>query len=190
MTPSNVGISPQSEVTVSVVCRLKGEFRDTLIRVDSGFWIDSCCIRWLTNRIRRVSVKLGFDHFYHTALSHRSRWWRAPEIIVNWEHYNSKIDVWSVGCIMAELVRLSPLFPGTDHLDQLRRIISITGTPTEQELLELCQPGMFLARLTLCRDRHGRSELACSSPPIHPRRGTICSSGRLACTVSHFVDRW
>ena len=79
---------------------------------------------------------------------HSKRWWHAPELLVNWEHYNNKIDIWSVGCIMAELLRHTPLFPGNDYLDQLQRIIAILGTPTEQELNELCMPRMFLTHLT------------------------------------------
>ena len=74
------------------------------------------------------------------------RWWRAPEVMVSWEQYNNKLDIWSVGCIMAELLRLTALFPGTDYMDQLRRIINILGTPTEQELNELCLEGKYLQR--------------------------------------------
>merc|ERR1712002_931579 len=50
-----------------------------------------------------------------------TRWYRAPEIMLNWMHYNKTVDVWSVGCIMAELLASSPLFPGMDHIDQVCR---------------------------------------------------------------------
>lgn len=50
---------------------------------------------------------------------------------------------------MAELLRLTPLFPGTDYMDQLRRIINILGTPTEQELNELCLEGKCLQQSLL-----------------------------------------
>jgi len=63
-----------------------------------------------------------------------TRWYRAPEIMLNWMHYNQTVDVWSVGCIMAEMLTGRTLFPGTDHIDQLTRILQLCGTP-EQETL-------------------------------------------------------
>uniref|UniRef100_A0A3B4A511 mitogen-activated protein kinase n=1 Tax=Periophthalmus magnuspinnatus TaxID=409849 RepID=A0A3B4A511_9GOBI len=62
-----------------------------------------------------------------------TRWYRAPEIMLNWMHYNMTVDIWSVGCIMAELLTGRTLFPGTDHIDQLKRIMTLVGTP-EPEL--------------------------------------------------------
>lgn len=45
-----------------------------------------------------------------------TRWYRAPEIMLNWMHYNQTVDIWSVGCIMAELMTGKTLFPGTDRI--------------------------------------------------------------------------
>ncbi|XP_075051770.1 mitogen-activated protein kinase 14 isoform X6 [Mixophyes fleayi] len=64
-----------------------------------------------------------------------TRWYRAPEIMLNWMHYNQTVDIWSVGCIMAELLTGRTLFPGTDHIDQLKLILRLVGTP-EPELLQ------------------------------------------------------
>nr|DBA33776.1 TPA: hypothetical protein GDO54_001414 [Pyxicephalus adspersus] len=64
-----------------------------------------------------------------------TRWYRAPEIMLNWMHYNMTVDIWSVGCIMAELLTGRTLFPGTDHIDQLKLILRLVGTP-EPELLQ------------------------------------------------------
>ena len=44
-----------------------------------------------------------------------TRWYRAPEIMLNWMHYNQTVDIWLVGCIMAELLTGRPLFPGDDR---------------------------------------------------------------------------
>ncbi|KAK0158562.1 hypothetical protein PV328_009547 [Microctonus aethiopoides] len=63
-----------------------------------------------------------------------TRWYRAPEIMLNWMHYNQTVDIWSVGCIMAELLTGRTLFPGTDHIDHLTRVLVLCGTPTEQTL--------------------------------------------------------
>ncbi|CAF3726201.1 unnamed protein product [Rotaria sordida] len=69
-----------------------------------------------------------------------TRWWRAPEIYVNEKKYNEKVDIWSVGCIMAELILLKPLFPGKDTIDQLNKIFDIIGTPDSKTLQEICTP--------------------------------------------------
>ncbi|XP_032810020.1 mitogen-activated protein kinase 14-like isoform X1 [Petromyzon marinus] len=60
-----------------------------------------------------------------------TRWYRAPEIMLNWMHYNQTVDIWSVGCIMAELLTGRTLFPGTDHINQLVKILQLTGTPPQ-----------------------------------------------------------
>ncbi|KAG9509590.1 Mitogen-activated protein kinase 14, partial [Fragariocoptes setiger] len=61
-----------------------------------------------------------------------TRWYRAPEIMLNWMRYNQTVDIWSVGCIMAELITSRTLFPGTDHIDQLLRIMTLCGTPDDE----------------------------------------------------------
>jgi len=63
-----------------------------------------------------------------------TRWYRAPEIMLNWMHYHQTVDIWSVGCIMAEMLTGKTLFPGTDHIDQLTRILVLCGTPQEATL--------------------------------------------------------
>uniref|UniRef100_A0A8C3BLN5 mitogen-activated protein kinase n=1 Tax=Cairina moschata TaxID=8855 RepID=A0A8C3BLN5_CAIMO len=66
-----------------------------------------------------------------------TRWYRAPEIMLNWMHYNQTVDIWSVGCIMAEMITGRPLFKGNDHLDQLTEIMKIMGTPTQDFVQKL-----------------------------------------------------
>ncbi|XP_055325056.1 mitogen-activated protein kinase p38b-like [Sitodiplosis mosellana] len=60
-----------------------------------------------------------------------TRWYRAPEIMLNWMHYTQTVDIWSVGCIMAELLTGRTLFPGTDHIQQLNLIMDVIGTPPD-----------------------------------------------------------
>ncbi|EJD74161.1 CMGC/RCK/MAK protein kinase [Loa loa] len=62
-----------------------------------------------------------------------TRWYRAPEILLRSTSYNSPIDIWALGCIMAELYMLRPLFPGTSELDQLFKIITVLGTPNKDD---------------------------------------------------------
>uniref|UniRef100_A0A3B3S5B6 mitogen-activated protein kinase n=1 Tax=Paramormyrops kingsleyae TaxID=1676925 RepID=A0A3B3S5B6_9TELE len=66
-----------------------------------------------------------------------TRWYRAPEIMLNWMHYNMTVDIWSVGCIMAELLTGRTLFPGTDHIDQLKLIMLLVGTPGPELLKKI-----------------------------------------------------
>uniref|UniRef100_A0AAX7V468 mitogen-activated protein kinase n=1 Tax=Astatotilapia calliptera TaxID=8154 RepID=A0AAX7V468_ASTCA len=66
-----------------------------------------------------------------------TRWYRAPEVILNWMHYTQTVDIWSAGCIMAEMLLGKPLFKGNDHLDQLREIMKITGTPSPDFIVKL-----------------------------------------------------
>eukprot|EP01083_Nonionella_stella_P157287 510527_1 len=65
-----------------------------------------------------------------------TRWYRAPEIMM-WKAYGFEVDVWSVGCIMAELLTRKPLFPGHDLQDQLRKVFSILGTPTNDFIQQI-----------------------------------------------------
>jgi serine/threonine protein kinase len=58
-------------------------------------------------------------------------WYRAPEILLGVEEYTTAVDSWSVGCILAEMVKLQPLFPGESEIDELFRIFRTRGTPTE-----------------------------------------------------------
>uniref|UniRef100_A0A6B0VD16 non-specific serine/threonine protein kinase n=1 Tax=Ixodes ricinus TaxID=34613 RepID=A0A6B0VD16_IXORI len=58
-----------------------------------------------------------------------TRWYRAPEILLRSTSYSSPIDLWAVGCILAELYSLQPLFPGRSEVDQIFRICSVLGTP-------------------------------------------------------------
>ncbi|MEE6481069.1 hypothetical protein FKM82_012748 [Ascaphus truei] len=77
-----------------------------------------------------------------------TRWYRAPEVILNWMHYTQTVDIWSVGCIMAEMFTGRPLFKGNDHLDQLTEIMKVTGTPTQDFVQKLQSPDVSKHFLT------------------------------------------
>lgn len=61
-----------------------------------------------------------------------TRWFRAPELLYGSIDYGVEIDLWSLGCIFAELFSLEPLFPGTSDIDQLSRIFNVLGNLTEE----------------------------------------------------------
>mmetsp|Transcript_12070 Transcript_12070/g.15656 ORF Transcript_12070/g.15656 Transcript_12070/m.15656 type:complete len:427 (-) Transcript_12070:56-1336(-) len=64
-----------------------------------------------------------------------TRWYRAPEIMLSHTMYTYAIDVWSVGCILGELLGRRPMFPGDDYIHQIRIITDKIGTPSDEDLL-------------------------------------------------------
>lgn len=79
-----------------------------------------------------------------------TRWYRAPELLYGTTIYGKEIDLWSLGCILGELLILEPLFSGTSDIDQLSRLVKVLGTPTEEnwpgcsnlpDYRKLCFPG-------------------------------------------------
>ncbi|GAA0142917.1 non-receptor serine/threonine protein kinase [Lithospermum erythrorhizon] len=60
-------------------------------------------------------------------------WYRAPEVLLGSTHYSTAVDMWSVGCIFAEMVRRQALFPGDSEFQQLLHIFRLLGTPGENE---------------------------------------------------------
>lgn len=66
-----------------------------------------------------------------------SRYYRAPELIFGATDYTPNIDVWSAGCVLAELLLGQPIFPGDSGVDQLVEIIKVLGTPTRDQIREM-----------------------------------------------------
>jgi len=59
-------------------------------------------------------------------------WYRAPEILLGGKQYSTPVDIWSIGCIFAEMMTRVPLFPGDSEIDELFRIFRCLGTPNEE----------------------------------------------------------
>eukprot|EP00124_Ichthyophonus_hoferi_P002254 Ihof_evm6s146 gene=Ihof_evmTU6s146 len=67
-----------------------------------------------------------------------TRWYRAPEVMLNSRAYSRSIDVWSVGCILAEMLSGGkPLFPGKHYINQLQLILNVLGTPSKEDLMDI-----------------------------------------------------
>eukprot|EP01097_Dermamoeba_algensis_P003626 TRINITY_DN2497_c0_g1_i1.p1 TRINITY_DN2497_c0_g1~~TRINITY_DN2497_c0_g1_i1.p1 ORF type:complete len:413 (+),score=116.12 TRINITY_DN2497_c0_g1_i1:107-1345(+) len=64
-----------------------------------------------------------------------TRWYRAPEILLGSTKYTKGVDMWSVGCIVGELLGGKPMFPGSSTLNQLERVFEVTGKPTADDLV-------------------------------------------------------
>ena len=63
-----------------------------------------------------------------------TRWYRAPEVLVGYSNYSTSVDMWSVGCIIAELIQRRPLFPGSDSTEQMQMMVNRLKVPTPQFL--------------------------------------------------------
>ena len=61
-----------------------------------------------------------------------TRYYRAPEIMLTWQKYDVEVDIWSAGCIFAEMLEGKPLFPGKDHVNQFSIITELLGTPPDE----------------------------------------------------------
>jgi serine/threonine protein kinase len=96
-----------------------------------------------------------------------TRWYRAPEVVLIASEYTRAIDVWSVGCILCELIGRKALFPGKDHLDQIRKIVEIMGTPNPNDLSWLPQDGPARRFINKCPASAGKT-LAELYPKANP----------------------
>jgi serine/threonine protein kinase len=82
--------------------------------------------------LARVLDDSGTDDFATTYVV--TRWYRAPELLLSCKDYTSAIDMWAVGCILAELFIRKALFPGQDYFEQINLIINVLGTPQNDSL--------------------------------------------------------
>lgn len=88
-----------------------------------------------------------------------TRHYRSPDVMLSWQKYNEKVDIWSAGCIFAEMIRGQPLFEGRDHIDQFYAITKILGNPpdevvasiTNQNVGRLSNPIQDISKLTHCQ---------------------------------------
>jgi len=69
-----------------------------------------------------------------------TRWYRAPEVMLSVNGYGRGVDVWAAGCVLAEMLRRKPAFPGKDYIDQLKLITALLGTPKEPDLAFVRNP--------------------------------------------------
>ncbi|XP_040990335.1 mitogen-activated protein kinase 2-like [Juglans microcarpa x Juglans regia] len=95
-----------------------------------------------------------------------TRWYRAPELLLNCSEYTAAIDVWSVGCIFGEIVTREPLFPGKDYVHQLRLITELTGSPDDASLgfLRSDNARRYVRQLPQCRKQQFSARFPSMSP--------------------------
>ncbi|KAK4262799.1 hypothetical protein QN277_028308 [Acacia crassicarpa] len=95
-----------------------------------------------------------------------TRWYRAPELLLNCSEYTSAIDVWSVGCIFGEIMTREPLFPGKDYVHQLRLITELIGSPDDASLgfLRSENARRYVRQLPQCRKQKFSARFPNMSP--------------------------
>merc|ERR1712097_122414 len=69
-----------------------------------------------------------------------TRWYRAPELLLDKKNYNAAVDMWSVGCILAEMLGCKPLFRGNSSRHQLHLILGVLGKPTPEDVVGSANP--------------------------------------------------
>lgn len=62
-----------------------------------------------------------------------TKWYKAPEMLMGWKDYNKSVDIWSFGCLMAELYLLEPLFPGSTDFEMINYVFSFLGYTEEDK---------------------------------------------------------
>ncbi len=85
-----------------------------------------------------------------------TRWYRAPEILLGSTKYTKSVDMWSVGCILAEMYMGKPLLPGKSTLNQIELVLEVTGRPTKEDIASLQSPhaGATIDSLKVSRRRN------------------------------------
>jgi mitogen-activated protein kinase 7 len=78
-----------------------------------------------------------------------TRWYRAPELLLGAYSYTKGVDMWSVGCIFAELIGRAPLFQGANYLDQIKKIFEVIGSPSESDLKAMNLSDVAIKQLQL-----------------------------------------
>ncbi len=69
-----------------------------------------------------------------------TRWYRSPELLLGCTNYTEGVDIWAIGCILAEMTLCKPIFPGHSTLDQLGRVIDMTGRPSQEDFEAIDSP--------------------------------------------------
>ncbi|CAO3695446.1 unnamed protein product [Umbelopsis ramanniana] len=91
----------------------------------------------LNNRGQIKVADFGLARTYGSPLGNMTQlvvtlWYRAPELLLGAKEYSTAVDMWSIGCIFAELVRKEPLLPGRSEIEQLDKIFKLLGMPNDK----------------------------------------------------------
>lgn len=96
----------------------------------------------IDNQNKRLKViDWGLAEFYHPGMEYNvrvaSRYYKAPELLLDYKYYDYSMDMWSIGCMLAGIIfQQDPFFAGKDNNDQLLKIVKVVGTDELYEYLK------------------------------------------------------
>jgi len=122
-------------ITYQILCGVKHMHSANIIHRDlkpGNILVNSDC----TVKICDFGLSRGFEVDEDQLLTEYvvTRWYRAPEVVVQAQRYDESVDIWAIGCILAEMLLKEPVFQGEDYIDQLRVIFKLIGTPSDEDL--------------------------------------------------------
>ncbi|XP_042402081.1 cyclin-dependent kinase F-4-like [Zingiber officinale] len=105
-----------------------------------------------------------------------TRWYRAPEVLLQSSMYDASVDMWAMGAIMAELFTLRPLFPGASEVDEIYKICSVIGSPNEKSWAEGLQlADVMKYQFPVCSGVHLSSLIPSASEEAVNLISALCS---------------
>lgn len=122
-----------------------------------------------------------------------TRYYRAPEIMLTWQKYDVEVDIWSAGCIFAEMLEGKPLFPGKDHVNQFSIITELLGTPPDDVIQTICSENVsgycsLIHRRKLANMLCRLSDSSSLSPSASASPSRINSKTPMPMVCDHWVD--
>ncbi|NXC08643.1 MK15 kinase, partial [Orthonyx spaldingii] len=127
-----------------------------------------CCVKLCDFGLARSLCQLGEDQAPPALTEYvATRWYRAPEILLASRNYTKGVDMWSIGCILGEMLLGKPLFPGTSTMNQIEQILRVIPAPSPEDILAL--QSEYKASVINCmssRQRVAFEEIFPSSTPL------------------------
>ncbi|XP_006823265.1 uncharacterized protein LOC100369249 [Saccoglossus kowalevskii] len=134
----------------------------------SNILLDSeCFVKVADFGLARSITQLEEEESTNPALTEyvATRWYRAPEILLASKRYTKGVDMWSIGCILGEMVLGKPLFPGSSTLNQLERILSTIQLPTRDDIISIqSEYGASLLDRSIVKHRKEFEEILHKAP--------------------------
>ncbi|XP_005042293.1 PREDICTED: mitogen-activated protein kinase 15 [Ficedula albicollis] len=97
-----------------------------------------CCVKLCDFGLARSLCQLGEEQPSPALTEYvATRWYRAPEILLASRSYTKGVDMWSIGCILGEMLLGKPLFPGTSTMNQIEQILRVIPAPSPEDILAL-----------------------------------------------------
>lgn len=126
-----------------------------------------CLVKICDFGLARSLSQIGIDEMGNPNLTEyvATRWYRAPEILLASHRYTKGVDMWSLGCILGEMLLGKPLFPGTSSLNQIEHIMSIINPPTKDDIESIRSAyGASILEKASIRPRKSLSKILSDAP--------------------------